>query len=213
MMTAPIPAHARPPLLRHRALQPEARIPQPISPRSSTTSARSATTSPRPSASRPRPYPLISASLGPAPRPYPLISAPICPDFAALRLVSPCASLVATADPKKDPSLRSSGALPSDDDVPVSEPRPSSPEPAAPLLGFGASTNDAAVTLPPDSGPFPVDGAPMADDDASETVTRALTNASLAGSPPQRSAGAPEASSRWRARADRGRARRGLRPS
>ena len=83
-------------------------------------------------------------------------------------------------DSKKDPSLRSSGALPSDDSAPISEPRPSSPEPDASLLGFGASSNDAAVPLPPDSGSFPVDDAPKADDDAGETVTRALTNAFLA---------------------------------
>ena len=83
-------------------------------------------------------------------------------------------------DSKNNPSLRHSGAPASDDDAPIREPRASSPEPDAFLLGFGASSNDAAVPLPRESGTFADDHAPKDDDDAGKTATRALTNAFLA---------------------------------
>ena len=97
-----------------------------------------------------------------------------------LRLVPPSLPARRHARLEEGSLPHSSVALPSDDDAPISEPRPSSPEPHASLLGFGASFNDAAVPLPPDSGSFPVDDAAKADNDADETVTRALTNAFLA---------------------------------
>ena len=81
---------------------------------------------------------------------------------------------------RKDTAIPSSGALPHDDDAPISEPRPSSPEPGVGLFDDAGPSSYDDLPLPPDSGSFPVDGAPPGDEDAAIAVTRELTNAFLA---------------------------------
>jgi DNA-directed RNA polymerase specialized sigma24 family protein len=99
---------------------------------------------------------------------------------AFLCVVSPCASLVAMSEPKKNAPLSVADDAIDDEEAPLSEARPSSPAADPAMLHGRGPSNDARAPLPPDDACFAATDAPSNDDAAALPVTRVLTNAFLA---------------------------------